>query len=166
MKNKIRLFLLIPVLFFCFAGTLNSQTRQIAKVAVIQASRSPGQDPFMADYDPAKVRPQSEAHFNKLLGLFEKAGRMGADIVCGPENMHGTGAYGLHIDVIDPENGEILMLSLAIPVPGPLTDRVADIARRYKMYIIAPICEREQDKVYNTSVIFDREGNILGLFSW
>ncbi len=163
---KVRFFhlFLIHVLISCFTGTLNSQTRRIAKVAVIQGSRSPAQDPFMADYDHAKVRPQSEAHFNKLLGLFEQAGRMGADIVCGPENMHGTGPYGLHIDVTDPETGEILFLSLATPVPGPLTDRVADIARRYKMYIIAPICEREQDKVYNTSVIFDREGNILGKY--
>ena len=159
---KILKIFIVLVLFY--TGTLNGQDRSTAKVAVIQASGSPRQDPFMADYDPAKVRPQSEAHFNKLLGLFEKAGQMGADIVCGPENMHGTGPYGLHVDVIDPETGEILFLSLATPVPGPLTDRVADIARRYKMYIIAPICEREQDKVYNTSVIFDRKGNILGKY--
>ena len=162
MKVKIFHLFFILVLVLFYTGTLNAQNRGIAKVAVIQASSSPRQDPFMEDYDPAKVRPQSEFHFNKLLGLFEQAGKMGADIVCGPENMHGTGPYGLHVDVIDPENGEILFLSLATPVPGPLTDRVADIARRYKMYIVAPICEREQDKVYNTSVIFDREGNILG----
>ena len=163
MKGFFRLFL-IQAFLFCFAGTLISQTRQTAKVAVIQGSKSPGQDPFMADYDPAQVRPQSEFHFNKLLGLFEQAGKMGADIVCGPENMHGTGSYGLHVDVIDPVTGEILFLSMATPVPGPLTDRVADIAQRYKMYIIAPICERDQDKVYNTSVIFGREGNIIGKY--
>jgi N-carbamoylputrescine amidase len=133
-------------------------------VAVIHGSRSPHQDPYKPDYDPAKVRPQSEAHFNKLLGLFEKAGQMGADIVCGPENMQGTGSYGLYVDTKDTETGEILFLSLATPVPGPLTNRIAEIAKRYKMYIIAPICEREQDKVYNTSVIFDREGNILGKY--
>ena len=32
------------------------------------------------------------------------------------------------------------------------------------MYVIAPICERVQDKVYNTSVIFDRNGAILGKY--
>ena len=152
----------IQILVFCFTGTLNSQTRQTAKVAVIQASKSPGQDLFMVDYDPVRGRSDKEAHFNKLLGLFEQAGRMGADIVCGPENMYGGGT--LHIDVVDPETGEQLCLSLAVPVPGPLTDRVADIARRNKMYIIAPICERDQDKVFNTSVIFDRQGNILGKY--
>ena len=164
MKTEVIRIFIVLILISCFTGTLYSQNRGIAKVAVIQGSRSPAQDPFMADYDPAMVRPQSEAHFNKLLGLFGQAGRMGADIVCGPENMYGTGPYGLHIDVNDPETGEIFFLSLATPVPGPLTDRVADIARRYKMYIIAPICERDQDKVYNTSVIFDREGNIMGKY--
>jgi N-carbamoylputrescine amidase len=136
----------------------------ITKVAVIQGSSSPRQDPFMNDYDPAKVRPQSDAHFTKLLALFEKAGKMGADIVCGPEDMQNIGAYGLHIDVIDPETDEMLFISLATPVPGPLTDRVAKIAKDHNMYIIAPIYEREQEKVYNTSVIFSREGDIIGKY--
>jgi predicted amidohydrolase len=136
----------------------------MTKVAVIQGSPSPRQDPFMGDYDPAKVRPQSEAHFNKLLKLFVKAGKMGADIVCGPEDMQNIGAYGLHIDVKDPETDEILFISLATPVPGTFTDRVSKIARDYNMYIIAPIYEREQEKVYNTSVIFDRNGGILGKY--
>ena len=163
MKNNSRLFLILALLF-CFTGTLNSQSRKTANVAVIQASGSPSQDLFMVDYDPVRVRTQTEAHLNKLLGLFEKAGRMGADIVCGPENIHGTGGYGLHVDVTDPETGDILFLSLSIPVPGPLTDSIADIARRYKMYIIAPVCERDQDKVYNTSVVFGREGDIIGKY--
>ena len=116
MKPTIFNLFLIPVLVLFYTCTLNGQNRGTAKVAVIQASTSPRQDPFMADYDPAKVRPQSEDHFNKLLCLFEQAGKMGADIVCGPENMHGTGPYGLHVDIIDPETGEILFLSLATPV--------------------------------------------------
>lgn len=163
MKKVIQL-IVIALFASCISISLRGQTNRIAKVAVIQGSRSPRQDPFMPDYDPAKVRPQSEAHFNKLLKLFEKAGEMGADIVCGPENMQGTGPYGLHVDVIDPKTGDILFISLATPVPGPLTDRVAGIARKYHMYIIAPICERVGDKAYNTSVIFDREGKIIGKY--
>ncbi len=156
--------LIITMLFLSIVNPINGQSSRKAKVAVIQGSSSPRQDPFMPDYDPAKVRPQSEAHFDKLLGLFERAGEMGADIVCGPENMLGTGPYGLHVNVTDPETGEILFISLATPVPGPLTDRVAAIAKRYNMYVVAPICERVEDKAYNTSVIFDREGNIVGKY--
>lgn len=157
--------ILFPVLILCFCKSTYGQNisdTHFTKVAVIQGSPSPRQDPFMDDYDPFMVRPQSEAHFNKLLKLFRKAGEMGADIVCGPEDMQDIGAYGLHINVIDPETEEILFLALATPVPGPLTDQVAEIARHYKMYIIAPIYERELEKVYNTSVVFDRNGNIVG----
>jgi len=141
---------------------LGGSSHGTAKIAVIQATRLPRQDAFKGDYDPTKVRPQMTAHFNKLLSLIEKAGRMGADLVCAPEDMQHIGGFGLHVDVTDPETGEILFTSLAQPVPGPLTDRVAEIARRYQMYIIAPLYERDGDKVFNTAVIFDRQGRIIG----
>ena len=43
------------------------QQNKTAKIAVIQATGLSRQDPFMDDFDPAKVRPQMMAHFNKLL---------------------------------------------------------------------------------------------------
>jgi len=143
-------------------GNGSCQPGKKANIAVIQATGLPIQDPFMGDYDPDMVRPQMMAHFNKLLGLFEEAGEMGADLVCGPEDMQHIGAYGLHIDVLDPESGKIFGAALAVPVPGQLTDRVSEIARKYNMYIIAPIYEEDGDKVYNTAVVFDRTGKIIG----
>lgn len=155
-------FIVLTLIFFCSASIAFGQSSGKANIALIQASGSPRQDPFMEDYDPAKVRPQSEAHFNKLLGLFEEAGEMGADLVCGPEDMQHIGPYGLHIDVNEPETGKIFANALAVPVPGPMTDRIAEIAKRHNMYILAPIYEECEDKVYNTTVVFDRQGNIMG----
>ncbi|MEA2063434.1 MAG: carbon-nitrogen hydrolase family protein [Gemmatimonadota bacterium] len=132
-----------------------------AKIAVIQVTALPSQDLFV-DYKPAKVQPQMMAHFEKLLGLIDQAGSLGADLVCGPEDMQHIGGYGLHVDVTDPVTGEILFTSLATPVPGPLTDKCAKIARKHSMYIIAPLYERDGDKVYNTAVLFDRQGRIIG----
>jgi predicted amidohydrolase len=151
-------------LWLCFfiTGTCISQPAKKANIAVIQATGLPRQDPFMGDYDPDMVRPQMMAHFNKLLGLFEEAGEMNADLVCGPEDMQNIGAYGLHIDVLDPETGKIFGAALAVPVPGPLTDRISEIARKYDMYIIAPVYEADGDTVYNTAVVFDRKGKIMG----
>jgi hexosaminidase len=144
--------------------TLHSEGQQNgrARIAVIQATASPNQDPFMDNYDQSKVRPGMNNHFNKLLGLFEEAGRMGADLVCGPEDMQHIGSYGLYVDVKDTETGEILFNSLAVPVPGPLTAQVAAIARKYGMYIIAPVYEADSGKIFNTAVLFDRQGNIAG----
>jgi predicted amidohydrolase len=143
-------------------GTGMSQPDKKANIAVIQATALPRQDPFIGDYDPGMVRPQMMAHFNKLLSLFEEAGEMNADLVCGPEDMQNIGAYGLHIDVLDPETGKIFGAALAVAVPGPLTDRISEIAKKYEMYIIAPIYEMDGDTVYNTAVVFDRKGKILG----
>lgn len=164
MKSIIFPMLLVPALSLGLFGPLSGSPSRTAKIAVIQATAMPRQDPFLRDYDPAKVRPQSEAHFTKLLGLFDKAGQMGADLVCGPEDMQHIAGYGLHVDVTNPETGEMLFTSLVEPIPGPLTDRIAEIARRHRIYIIAPLFERVGDKVYNTAVIFDRQGDIMGKY--
>jgi predicted amidohydrolase len=149
---------LLPLLFI---NQVDCQTTK-ARIAVIQATGLPTQDPFMDDFNIAKVRPQMMAHFNKLLGLFEKAGQMGADLVCGPEDMQHIGSYGLYINTKDPETGKILFNSLAVPVPGLLTDQIAAIAKKYNMYVISPVYEVDDEKVYNTAVIFDRQGKIIG----
>jgi predicted amidohydrolase len=138
------------------------QQKKKANIAVIQASGSPRQDLFVEEYNPVKIREQIETHLNKLTRLFIEAGEMGADLVCGPEDMQHIGSYGLHIDVKEPETGKILADALAVSIPGKLTDEISDIARKYQMYIIAPIYEAEGDKVYNTAVFFDRQGNIMG----
>ena len=151
------------MLLYLFSGNISyCQQSKTANIALIQATGLPRQDPFLEDYDPGLVRPQMMAHLNKLLGLFEEAGEMGADLVCGPEDMQHIGAYGLHIDVKDPESGKIFADALAVPVPGSLTDRISEIAKRYNMYIIAPIYEMAGDKVYNTAVVIDRKGDIMG----
>ncbi|NOY96000.1 MAG: carbon-nitrogen hydrolase family protein [Chlorobi bacterium] len=157
--RKYNCFLILFLLLFSVAF---GQQKRKAKIALVQATALPHQDLFMDSSDLAKVRPQMMANFNKLLGLFTEAGEMGADLVCGPEDMQNIGAYGLHIDVKDPETGKILADALAVPVPGLLTDMVAAIARKYNMYIIAPIYEAVGSKVYNTAVIFNRQGDIMG----
>lgn len=160
--NHFKKILHILLVGIFISPVTSGQQKGKAKIAVIQASGLPIQDPFMKDYNPNQVQPQMMAHFNKLLGLFEEAGKMGADLVCGPEDMQHIGAYGLHIDKKDPNTGKILFNSLAIPVPGELTDKVAEIAKRYHMYIIAPIYEMENEQIYNTALFFDRHGNIAG----
>jgi predicted amidohydrolase len=162
MKSRSKIYFLLWLSLFSFDST-DGQSSKKANIALIQATGLPIQDPFMGTYDPAMVRPQMEAHLDKLLGLFEKAGEMGADLVCGPEDMQHIGAYGLHIDKMDPETGKILFDALAVEIPGPLTDRISEIAKRYQMYIIAPLYELSGDKIYNTAVVMDRGGNIMGL---
>ena len=86
---------------------------------------------------------------------------MEADLVCGPEDMQNIGPYGLYINVTDPLSGKVLFNSLAVTIPGPLTDQIGIIAKRHNMYIIAPLYEEDGEKIYNTAVVFDRQGKII-----
>ena len=77
MKRKDSIYLFLLLLLLSSGPTIYAQQSpgiNKTKVAVIQSSDSPRQDPFMADYDPTRVRPQSMTHFKKLLSLFEEAG--------------------------------------------------------------------------------------------
>ncbi len=142
--------------------TAFGQQNKKAIIAVIQANSTSIPDLFTDDFDRDKIHRQMNLHLDKLLGLFEEAGKLNADLVCGPEDMQHIGPYGLHINVNDPVTGKTLFNSLAVSVPGELTDRIAAIAKQYSMYIIAPIYENDGGAIYNTAVIFDRQGKIMG----
>ncbi len=71
------------------------------------------------------------------------AGRNGVDIACLPEEFAGTKAE---------------------PVPGPTTKAVAELARKYNMYVVCPIREQAGERQYNTAVLIDRKGRIAGYY--
>ena len=73
----------------------------------------------------------------------ETAGKNGVDIACLPEEFAGTKAE---------------------PVDGPTTEAVAELAKKYNMYVICPIRELAEDKQYNTAVLIDRKGKIVGYY--
>ena len=49
-------------------------------------------------------------------------------------------------------------------VPGPITDRLASIAKEMECYIICPLHTRREGKVYNSAVLIDRKGKIAGQY--
>lgn len=51
----------------------------------------------------------------------------------------------------------------AEPIPGPSTERLARVARDMGIYLIGgSIPERSDDQIFNTSPVFDPEGNLIG----
>ncbi|HXG60537.1 MAG TPA: carbon-nitrogen hydrolase family protein [Planctomycetota bacterium] len=49
----------------------------------------------------------------------------------------------------------------AEPIPGPLTRRLAALARRHRLAIVAGLEEREGERLYNSAVFLDEEGRLL-----
>lgn len=67
--------------------------------------------------------------------------------------------------VVLPECSLAGWLSPAAPraaeaIPGPLTRKLAGLARRHRLSIVAGIEEREDGKLYNSAVLLDRTGEL------
>jgi len=92
-----------------------------------------------------------------------------------PDNV---GAWLRQIDEIAKEKPDIVCLGEAIlnegisldylakaePIPGPSTARLGESARKYGMYIVAGLIERDGHAAYNTCVLIDRHGNVAGKY--
>ncbi len=60
---------------------------------------------------------------------------------------------------------------VAEPIPGPTTQRFADLAARYRRWLVpGSLYERDGNRIYNTSVVLSPEGNLVAryrkLFPW
>ena len=85
-------------------------------------------------------------HDRKLklaLEHLETAGQKGVDIACLPEEFAG----------MTPES-----------IPGHTVNAVAEVAKKYGMYIVCPIREKAGEEQYNTAVLLDRQGQVAGQY--
>lgn len=49
----------------------------------------------------------------------------------------------------------------ALPIPGRYTNLLSELAKQYHMWISAGCLEKDGDRVYNSAVIVDRQGQIM-----
>lgn len=50
---------------------------------------------------------------------------------------------------------------LATPIPGPFSDRLAGAARQHAIHVVAGLHERDGERLFNASVLFDEAGRLL-----
>jgi predicted amidohydrolase len=53
---------------------------------------------------------------------------------------------------------------VAEPIPGPTTAKLSELAKKLNTYVVAGIYEREGPVLYNTSVLLDRKGTLVGRY--
>lgn len=95
-------------------------------------------------------------NIKKAVRLISKAADGGAKIVCLPE---------IFFNTYFPQHLDINYFELAETIPGHTIDALSKIVREKKIYLIAPIFEKENDRVfYNTAVLIDPDGNISGKY--
>ena len=49
-------------------------------------------------------------------------------------------------------------------VPGPIINRFASFAKEHNSYIICPIHTKKNNKIYNSAVLIDRRGEVVGQY--
>ncbi len=97
-------------------------------------------------------RPRSVEHAREYgLELLDLACTTDPDIVCLPENFS-------TFSVVAP------LSEKAEPVPGPTIDACARRAREHRTYVVCPLTNRRGGCYYNSAVIIDREGDIVGIY--
>jgi beta-ureidopropionase len=88
-------------------------------------------------------RGSREGLVEETLERLERAACRGPDIVCLPETFSGD----------KPE-----------PVPGPMIERLSRWARGKSCYLICSIATQVGDRKFNSAVLLDREGEVVGRY--
>lgn len=97
--------------------------------------------------DMIENKKETRAKAEKMI---RDAAAAGCDFVCLPEMWNTPYSNDFFREYSEPENGETV-------------EFMAGLARELGIYLIGgSISEIEDDKVYNTSFVFDREGNVIG----
>ncbi|MDP6777758.1 MAG: carbon-nitrogen hydrolase family protein [Candidatus Latescibacteria bacterium] len=84
--------------------------------------------------------------------LLTQAAAVEPDIVCLQELFSLTGIPVAHWP------------GAAETVPGPTSERIGALAKHFGSYVVCPILEQKGDRIYNASVLIDREGGIEGIY--
>lgn len=114
-----------------------------------------------ADPGPRKVkigtvylRPRNSTPQKNLelwSAQIDAAGKLGLDIVCLGETITRVGTRASLKDVAE-------------PIPGPATKRLGEAARKNRLWVVVGLTERVDAVVYNTAVLFNRQGEIAGTY--
>jgi predicted amidohydrolase len=93
----------------------------------------------------------SRESLEQFLALASEAAKHNPDIICLPEGVTVVGTGKAYAEVAE-------------PIPGPSTQRIGEVARQLRSYIVAGLYEQSGNLVYNTAVLVARDGSLAGVY--
>jgi len=113
-------------------------------------------EPLNANADSVKIAMcqifcldgDRSGNLRRIENATSEAREKGADIVCFPE----TAILGW----VNPDAHQ-----RAFPIPGPDSDSLCSIAKRYGVFMCAGLAEKEGDNLFDAVLLIDDQGNIL-----
>ena len=95
-------------------------------------------------------------NLRRQVALAERAAKQGAQIICTQEMFRSQ--YFCQVE-------DHRFFKLAESIPGPSTDALCKVAKKYAAVIIASLFEKRADGLYhNTAAVIDADGAILGVY--
>lgn len=101
------------------------------------------------------VGDDKQANLENALRLIGQAAQSQVDLIALPESFHIMGNSELRF-----ANGE--------NIPGPLSERLANAAKKHKVYLLAGSYNEKvagQERMFNTSMLFNPEGEMIGKYA-
>ena len=96
-----------------------------------------------------------EKRIKDMLERMESVYPLEPDIICLPETFQISWVDEMKTleEIAEDEN-----------VPGPVTARIAEMARKHNCYIVCPVVTKKEGHFYNSSILLNRQGNIDGVY--
>ena len=96
-----------------------------------------------------------EKRVSDILRRMEQVYVFEPDIICLPETFQTSWVR---------EERELEDFAEDETVPGPVTSRIAEEARKQNCYIVCPLVTKNEGKYYNSAVLINRKGEIDGVY--
>ncbi|UCF14612.1 MAG: carbon-nitrogen hydrolase family protein [Phycisphaerales bacterium] len=121
-----------------------------------KASVRPAQvpEPRKVKIGTVYLRPRNSTPENNLElwgEQIDQAGKVELDIVCLGETITAVGTSAK-------------IEETAAPIPGPVSRKIGDAANNNNIWVVAGLTELDGNVVYNTAVLMDRRGRLVGKY--
>jgi len=120
----------------------------------ISVRQAPAPGPRKVKVGTVYLRPKNstpEKNLKLWCDQVDAAGKLGLDIVCLGETITAVGTSAV-------------LQERAHSIPGSISDKLAEAAKRNNIWVVASLNERVGDVVYNTAVLLDRQGRLTGKY--
>jgi len=99
-----------------------------------------------------ETKKNPEENISKIISLFKEAAETKPDFILFPEMF----------EIVPKPNDAV---NYAHTIPSGITDIISKLAKKYSVNIIGgSFFERENNNIYNTAVVFNRDGKICGKY--
>lgn len=96
-----------------------------------------------------------EKRIKDILERMESVYPLEPDVICIPETFQISWVNEMKTleEIAEDEN-----------VPGPVTSRMAEVAKKQNCYVICPVVTKKEGHFYNSSILLNRKGEIDGIY--